>query len=56
VTISLAPELNQALTDYAALYNEVYGRSEPIHELIPAMPAAFLEGDREFARRRRAKG
>jgi len=53
MVISLSPELNQALLDYAALYGEVYGQPEPVHELIPAMLAAFLDGDRAFARRRR---
>jgi len=52
ITISLAPDLNQALGDYAALYNEVYGQSEPMQELIPAMLTRFLESDRTFARRR----
>ncbi len=52
IMISVQPELNQALTEYAALYEEVYGRSEPVQELIPAMLAAFLDADRMFARRR----
>jgi hypothetical protein len=52
IAISVQPELNQALTEYAALYEEVYGRSEPVQELIPAMLAAFLDADRMFARRR----
>ena len=56
VTISLSPELNQALLDYAALYSEVYGQPEPVQELIPAMLAGFLEGDKAFARRRREQG
>ena len=55
VTICLSPELNQALADYAALYHETYGQAEPVQELIPAMLASFLEGDRQFARRRRGK-
>lgn len=53
--ISLSPELHQALLDYAALYEESYGRAEPVQELIPAIVAAFLEGDRTFARRRRQR-
>ena len=52
ITVSLAPDLSQALGDYAALYNEVYGQSKPVQELIPAMLAKFLESDRAFARRR----
>lgn len=53
VTISVPPDLNQALADYAALYAETYGQSEPVHELIPAMLAAFLAIDKRFARRPR---
>ena len=56
ITISLSPELNQALADYAALYEETYGRVEPVQELIPAMLASFLEGDKAFVRCRRGQG
>jgi hypothetical protein len=55
LTVSLAPELHQALCDYAALYEETYGAAEPVQELVPAMLAAFLEADKAFARRRRAR-
>jgi len=53
LTISLLPDLHQRLSDYAALYADAYGSPEPVAELIPAMLAAFLESDREFARRRK---
>lgn len=56
LTISVPPELHQALRDYAALYGEVYGQAEPLAELIPAMLAGFLEADKAFARRRREQG
>lgn len=56
MTISLPPDLNRALGAYAELYNEIYGQSEPVQELIPAMLASFLDGDRLFARRRRGQG
>lgn len=56
VTVSLSPELNRALSDYAALYREAYGEAEPVQALIPAMLASFLESDRLFARRRRGGG
>lgn len=52
VTISVSPELNQALADYATLYAETYGQQEPIAELIPAMLATFLDSDRTFSRGR----
>ncbi|HEX8666982.1 MAG TPA: DUF2274 domain-containing protein [Allosphingosinicella sp.] len=56
LTISLSPQLNQALTEYAALYRDAYGEAERLHELIPAMLASFLDGDKAFARRRRGQG
>ncbi len=55
ISISLMPDLNQALADYAALYAKTYGRDEPITELIPAMLTAFLESDRTFTRARTSK-
>jgi hypothetical protein len=53
MTISLSPELNHALLDYAAAYAESYGQPEAVQELVPAMLGAFIDGDRAFARRRR---
>lgn len=52
LTVSVSPDLHGALTAYAALYAETYGREEPVAELVPAMLAAFLESDRAFARAR----
>lgn len=54
LNIAVMPDLHQALTEYAALYATVYGREEPVTELIPAMLAAFLESDRAFSRSRTA--
>ncbi len=53
LTISVLPDLHQRLADYAGLYASTYGTDEPIAELIPAMLSAFLDSDREFARRRK---
>jgi hypothetical protein len=53
VTINISPDLKQALAAYAQLYRETYGEAEPVQELIPAMLASFLEGDRTFVQRRR---
>jgi hypothetical protein len=52
VTISVPPELKIALDEYAAAYAQAYGSEEAISELIPAMLASFLEGDRGFQRMR----
>lgn len=53
LTILVSPELHRNLGEYAAAYEETYGKAEPISEIVPAMLAAFLESDRAFARRRR---
>ncbi len=50
--ISVMPDLHQALSDYAALYAQAYGREEPVADLIPAMLSAFLESDRAFSKGR----
>lgn len=56
VTISVSPELNSALADYAAFYAAAYGRDEPVAELVPAILASFLDSDRAFqAARRQAR-
>lgn len=52
ISISVMPDLHQALAEYAALYAQTYGREEPITDLIPALLAAFLEGDKTFTRAR----
>ena len=52
LAIMITPDLQNALRDYAAIYAQAYGIEEPIGELIPAMLAAFLESDRNFARAR----
>lgn len=53
LAILLPPELNEALNAYAAAYQDAYGASVPVAELVPAMLAAFVEGDRDFCRGRR---
>ena len=52
LTISVLPELHQRLSEYAGLYAKTYGKDEPVAELIPAMLAAFLDSDRQFAKHR----
>ena len=53
ITIHLPPDLSQALNLYAEAYMEIYGETEPVAQLIPAMLARFLESDRAFVQRRR---
>ena len=53
--IHVPPELGRALGDYADAYAAAYGTSEAVADLVPAMLAAFLESDGEFARARRLR-
>lgn len=55
MSIQLLPDLAEALHEYAAAYEASYGSAEPVADLIPAMLASFLEGDREFQKSRRPK-
>lgn len=52
LSLSLMPDLHERLIGYAALYEETYGREEALTELIPAMLASFMDGDRTFMRRK----
>lgn len=50
MVIHVLPELSEALGAYAAAYEQAYGKSEVVADLIPYMLAAFLESDRGFSR------
>lgn len=53
ITITLPPELNLALRQYAEIYRATYGQAESVAELIPFMLGAFLDSDRVFAKARK---
>lgn len=55
LSVEIMPDLEQALSDYAAAYADAYGKPEKYVDLIPYMLWAFLESDREFAKARRRK-
>lgn len=52
-TVTLSPDLNRALGEYAAIYRATYGEAETVADLIPFMLGAFLESDRGFAKARK---
>lgn len=54
LTISIAPDLQRALADYATIYQQAYGEEQAIADLVPHMLAAFLASD--AALQRRVKG
>ncbi|HUZ72349.1 MAG TPA: DUF2274 domain-containing protein [Stellaceae bacterium] len=53
ITITVSPELNQALRQYAGIYRATYGETESVAELIPFMLGAFLDSDRGFTKARK---
>jgi hypothetical protein len=55
LTIAVMPDLHDALQDYAKLYAETYGQADAMVDLVPAMLASFLEGDREFQKARKGR-
>ena len=52
LTVTIPPDLAEALASYAVLYKETYQQEETVAELVPAMLRAFLESDRGFAKAR----
>ena len=56
LSIAVMPELHDALQNYAKLYADTYGQADTMVDLIPAMLAAFLEGDRTFVKFRSNAG
>lgn len=52
LTLTMPPDLHQALQAYAVIYAETYGSEETVADLVPAMLASFLDSDRAFARAR----
>ena len=52
LTVSVPPDLQRALADYAAIYQQTYGEEQAVADLIPHMLAVFLASDRGFAKAR----
>lgn len=52
LAVTVTPDLHRTLNDYASIYNEHYGQSAPLTELVPHMLASFLASDRGFAKAR----
>jgi len=54
MTVSLEPEMNKMLQDYAQIYSSSYGETVKPAELVPSMIAGFLATDNGFKRARKA--
>ncbi len=48
ITVSVSPDLNRRLSNYADLYKKAYGQEEAVADLVPFMLEAFLAGDKGF--------
>ena len=55
LTISANAILNNALSDYAALYQSTYGDEASVTELIPLMLEAFLKSDPAFIKAQKSR-
>ncbi len=53
IAITVSPNLNKKLDDYADAYKGTYGDEEKVSDLIPFMLEQFLDGDRGFRGKRR---
>lgn len=56
ITITVSPELDGALKDYAEVYRRSYGQKESVAELIPFMLEAFINADAGFRKARKEFG
>ena len=53
LTLSIDPELNDSLADYAKIYANTYGQTASVEQLAPVMLEEFLRGDTAFKRARK---
>ena len=56
IAVTVSPELNDALKDYAEIYRRNYGQKESVAELIPFMLEAFINADAGFRKARKELG
>ncbi|NKB53759.1 MAG: DUF2274 domain-containing protein [Rhizobiaceae bacterium] len=53
ITAIFPPEIHEALTDYARIYEQDYGVKEKVEDLVPYIIASFLDTDSGFKKARR---
>jgi hypothetical protein len=54
LSIALPPPLQSDLQDYARVYEQAYGQSAKVADLIPSMLEAFMASDSNFKKARKA--
>jgi hypothetical protein len=55
IAMTVSPELNRMLQDYAAFYAKAYGSEESVGELCPYMLQAFMDADKGFQKARKSE-
>ncbi len=53
ISVTFTPDIHDALTDYATLYEKSYGAKEKIEDIIPYIVSAYLATDNGFKRARK---
>jgi hypothetical protein len=53
ISLTVTPDLAEALADYAVIYNRAYDDKAQVADLVPAMLERFLASDRGFAKARK---
>ena len=54
LTIALPPDLQADLQDYARVYQQAYGETAKVADLVPSMLASFMGSDSNFKKARKA--
>ncbi|HBK90921.1 MAG TPA: DUF2274 domain-containing protein [Parvularcula sp.] len=54
ITLSLPPDVHEALGDYAAIHTAEFGRKTPVNDLAILMIERFLNSDAAFRRARKS--
>ncbi|MGN6514655.1 MAG: DUF2274 domain-containing protein [Rhizomicrobium sp.] len=54
IAMTISPELNRMLQEYAAFYAKAYGSEETVAELCPYMLQAFMDADKGFQKARKS--
>lgn len=53
LSVSLDPDLNRDLADYARVHTRTYGKDVSVSELVPSMLRALMDADAGFKRARK---
>lgn len=54
LSVSVPPDLQADLENYAAVYADAYGENAKVTDLIPSMLSSFMASDSNFKKARKA--